>query len=99
MVTDYAERILGHLSRSPSSQRIYSNSAIGDLRGVCSSATGAMAGPADVDGSPLISSSSVTISPLFVISLRRMMRLWGKSPRDVLMCWRTCWLLSCQGLS
>lgn len=50
--------------------------------------------PVDVDGRPEISScTSVTIRPLAVISLLRMMRLWGNKPRDVWTCWRTAELL------
>lgn len=35
------------------------------------------------------SSCSITTRPLDVISLFRVMRLWGNSPRDVFTCWRT----------
>jgi len=74
--------MLGHLSLKPSSQRIYSNSAMGDLRAGSASATKG----SDVEGSPLISCSSVTTSPFEVISLFRMIRLWGNKTREVLTC-------------
>lgn len=87
--------ILGHLSFKPSSQRIYSSSPIGDFRaddgGDGSPVAGggdttAPAGP-EVDGRPAISScSSVTTRPFAVISLLRIIRLWGNKPRDVWTC-------------
>ena len=74
--------MLGHLSFKPSNQRIYSNSAMGDLR------TGSASGTkgSDVEGNPLISCSSVTTSPFEVISLFLMTRLCGNKTRDVLTC-------------
>ena len=87
--------MLGHLSLRPSSQRRYSSSEMGDLRtgdplpSVCAGLGLGGIGDADVDGSPEISSSSVTTSPRAVISLRRMMRLCGKSEREVWMWLRT----------
>lgn len=74
--------MLGHLSFKPSSQRIYSNSAMGDLR--VGSASVAKGG-SDVEGNPLISCSSVTTSPLEVISLFLTIRLCGNKAREVLM--------------
>ena len=64
------DKILGHLSFSPSNQRIYNNSAIGDFLGGSSAAIGP-----EVEGSPESSSSSVTTNPFEVISLFRMIRL------------------------
>ena len=76
--------MLGHLSFKPSSQRIYSNSAMGDLRAGSASATATKG--SDVEGSPLISCSSVTTSPFEVISLFRIIRLCGNKTREVLTC-------------
>ena len=58
---------------------------MGDFLACCSLAVDAAgAGPEDEpDGRPGISSSSVTTNPRAVISLRRMIRLWGKRPFDV----------------
>ena len=81
---ELAYRILGHLSFKPSSQRIYSNSAMGDLRAGSGSATATKG--SDVEGNPLISCSSVTTSPFEVISLFRMIRLCGNKTREVLTC-------------
>ena len=77
-----AYRMLGHLSFKPSSQRMYNNSAMGDLRGGSASATNG----SDVEGNPLTSCSSVTISPFEVISLFLMIRLCGNKTREVLIC-------------
>ncbi len=66
----FYDRILGHLSFSPSNHRMYKSSAIGDLFGGSSVAVGP-----EVEGSPDTSSSSVTTNPFEVISLFRMMRL------------------------
>lgn len=78
-------KMLGHFSRSPSNQRIYNSSAIGDLRvGEAGSVRSSLEGVGDDDDGKLeISSSSVTIRPLAVISLFRMTRLCGKRPRAV----------------
>jgi hypothetical protein len=77
-----AYRMLGHLSFKPSSQRTYSNSAIGDLRAGSASGTRG----SDVEGSPLISCSSVTTSPFEVISLFLMILLCGNNTREVFTC-------------
>ena len=89
------QSILGHLSLRPSSQRKYSSSEMGDLR--TGEPESGFAGPCSgdaVDGSPDISSSSVTTRPFAVISLRRMMRLCGNSERAVWMWLRTAGLLA-----
>jgi len=74
--------MLGHLSFKPSSQRMYNNSAMGDLRGGSASPTNG----SDVEGNPLISCSSVTTSPFEVISLFLMTLLCGNKTREVLIC-------------
>ena len=82
------------MSLRPSSQRKYKSSEIGDLRTgePVSGCAGLWSGD-EVEGSPDISSSSVTTSPFAVISLRRMMRLCGNSERAVWMWLRTAELL------
>jgi hypothetical protein len=79
----FYDRIFGHLILSPSSHLMYRSSAIGDrLTGDTSELLSALgvAGPEE----PAISStSSVTTTPRFVISLFRVTRLCGKSPREV----------------
>ena len=55
---------------------------MGDLRAGSASATRG----SDVEGNPLISCSSVTMTPFDVISLFRMIRLCGNKTREVLMC-------------
>ena len=80
---NYEDMILGHFSFSPSSHRRYNRSAMGDLLFVGDSGRGT-AGGSDVAGKPETSScSSVTTRPLDVISLFLIIRLCGKSPRDV----------------
>jgi hypothetical protein len=77
---------LGHFNRSPSSQRMYISSEMGDFFGIASSTFA----DSMVDGKPEMSSwTSVTTRPLAVISLFRMMRLWGNKPRAVCTCCRT----------
>ena len=75
---------LGHFSLRPSSQRMYSSSAIGDRLFGASSLTPMTGASLDV-GRPATtgSSSSVTTRPLAVITLLRKTRLWGKSSRAV----------------
>ena len=92
--TSKHQSMLGHLSLSPSSQRRYKSSEIGDFRTgePLSGCIGDGAGD-DVEGSPEISSSSVTMRPFAVISLLRMMRLCGNSERCVWMWLRTAGLL------
>jgi hypothetical protein len=71
----------GHLILNPSNHRIYSSSAIGDLRmGSSPFASGTTDLPEpdvpEVDGRPETSScTSVTTSPFAVISLLRVIRL------------------------
>lgn len=72
---------------------MYSSSAMGDFRvGLSGGAVAEVddsADPLGLDelGKPDISScSSVITSPFEVISLFLMIRLWGKSPRDVWTC-------------
>jgi len=84
------DNILGHLSFRPSSHRIYNNSAMGDFRddevswGMAPSIDATELAGLEVEGKPEISScSSVTTRPLDVISLLRMIRLWGNKPREV----------------
>ena len=74
--------MLGHLSFKPSSQRMYSNSAMGDLFAGSASATKG----SDVEGNPPISCSSVTTSPFEVISLFLITLLCGNKTREVLIC-------------
>jgi hypothetical protein len=47
------------------------------------------------DGPAMSSTTSVTTSPRFVISLFRVTRRWGKSPLEVCTCCRTAALLTC----
>jgi len=82
------DNILGHLSFRPSSHRIYNNSAMGDFRdevswGMAPSVDVTELAGLEVEGKPEISCSSVTTRPLDVISLLRMIRLWGNRPREV----------------
>lgn len=87
---------LGHLSLRPSNHRIYNSSAMGDLRApeepslfvdAADDTTASGDGGPEVEGRPETSSwTSVTTSPFDVISLLRMIRLWGNKPREVWMC-------------
>lgn len=88
------DNILGHLILRPSSHRMYRSSAMGDrFTGEASapSATpGVVAGttpaPTAPEGPEMSSTTSVTTSPRFVISLFRVTLLCGKSPREVCTC-------------
>lgn len=96
--------MLGHLILRPSNQRMYSISAMGDLR-IGEPGSSPLVeldgdtecpevGAPEEDGRPEMSSwTSVTTRPFAVISLLRIMRLWGNKPRDVWTCWRTAELL------
>jgi hypothetical protein len=90
--------MLGHLILSPSSHRMYNNSAIGDRLTGEASAPFSAPGVAGVviapDGPAMSSTTSVTSNPRFVISLFRVTRRWGKSPLDVCTCCRTAALLT-----
>src|SRR6266851_6087001 len=93
------DSILGHLILSPSSHRMYNSSAMGDrLTGEASaalSAPGVVGVVTAPDGPAMSSTTSVTTSPRFVISLFRVTRRWGKSLLDVCTCCRTAALLTC----
>jgi hypothetical protein len=85
------DKMFGHLILRPSSHRMYKSSAIGDrLTGDASepfSAPGV--GGKAREGPATSSTTSVTTSPRFVISLFRVTRLCGKSPLEVCTCCRT----------
>ena len=90
------DKILGHLILSPSSHRIYRSSAMGDrLTGDASEPVSAPGVAGNAPEGPAISSTtSVTTSPRFVISLFRVTRLCGKRSREVCTCCRTATFLA-----
>ena len=93
------DNIFGHLIFSPSSQRMYNSSAMGDrLTGEASAALSPPPGVVGVVMAPdepaTSSTTSVTTRPRFVISLFRVTRLCGKSPLDVCTCCRIAALLA-----
>ena len=99
--------IFGHFIFNPSNHLIYKSSAIGDFRAGDdgSGVVGFRPCPTpcpcpDDEDEEASSSCSTTTSPLDVISLRRVTRLWGKRPRVVLMCCLTDWFLhTCHPIS